>query len=335
MRRRSRQRLRPRLSAVASLLSASLVVLTLGACQSDQSALLRGDRAWADSGYQEALAEYRLALARHVDEATQLRVAHAFATTGNLERARDVYQAVLASDSGVSAQAAYDFLTLARKAQARSDIHDVASAVDAALAVRPRLELGKLAPVLARYFSDTGDTRRAIDLYQRALLSAPPDSVPRYLYQIGRLYQSQGKCDTALDYLTAFRHGGPASHTKLEAGEELAQLEKSPGAEHPGNTLLSEARWALGSCAFSVARQEHGAGQLDVALDHLRTVTGLGVPRNIQDQAWFERGEVLLAMGQKDKALAAYYRVLQLDPTGQGQLVERAHQRIDQIRFGG
>lgn len=307
----------------------------LAGCGRDQTAIDRGDRAWADSNYTEALAEYRLALARHADAATRLRTAHAFAHTGDLPHARDQYRQLLATDSAAAPQAAYDFLVLARKGLAKKDPHTVATAVDAALAAEPRLELGDMAPMLARYYVGTGDTRRAIQLYQRSLVAGPADSVPRYLYQIGRLYQSLGRCDTALAYLTAFRPGGPESRTRLEAGaEEIAEAKKSPGAEAQ-QTLLGEAHWALGSCAFEVAKQEHLAGNLPAALEHLELTTRLREPRNIQDQAWFERGEVLFALNRKEEALAAYYKVLELDPAGQGQLVQRARQRIDEIRFGG
>jgi tetratricopeptide (TPR) repeat protein len=60
----------------------------------------------------------------------------------------------------------------------------------------------------------------------------------------------------------------------------------------------------------------------------------LGVPQSLQDQAWFERGEAFLGQGNRDEALRSYRRVLELNRMGTGQLVERAQQRIDQIRFG-
>ena len=61
----------------------------------------------------------------------------------------------------------------------------------------------------------------------------------------------------------------------------------------------------------------------------------LGVPQNLLDQAWFQMGEILLAQGKRDQALPAYQKVLDLNPARTGQLVQRAQQRIDQLRFGG
>ena len=66
----------------------AVAVLALGACGSDEDALARGDRLWADSSFPAALAEYRLALRhRDVDPAVLVRVAHAYVVTGNLASA--------------------------------------------------------------------------------------------------------------------------------------------------------------------------------------------------------------------------------------------------------
>ena len=61
----------------------------------------------------------------------------------------------------------------------------------------------------------------------------------------------------------------------------------------------------------------------------------LGVPENLLDEAWFLRGDILYALGRNDEALVAYQRVLDLNPTRSGQLVDRATRQIDIIRFGG
>jgi hypothetical protein len=58
------------------------------------------------------------------------------------------------------------------------------------------------------------------------------------------------------------------------------------------------------------------------------------LPRNLLDQAWFERGEVMLALDRREEALVSFLQVLELNRGRSGQLVDRAQQRIDQIRFG-
>ncbi|MGH7554417.1 MAG: tetratricopeptide repeat protein, partial [Longimicrobiales bacterium] len=85
---------------------------------------------------------------------------------------------------------------------------------------------------------------------------------------------------------------------------------------------------------FMLGRRLRQAGDLELALRRLDTVIELGVPQNIQDQAWFERGETLLALGRPTEALPCYIRVLELNSARTGQLVERAQRRIDELRFG-
>ncbi|MGH7505649.1 MAG: tetratricopeptide repeat protein, partial [Longimicrobiales bacterium] len=75
-------------------------------------------------------------------------------------------------------------------------------------------------------------------------------------------------------------------------------------------------------------------GDEELALRHLETMIQLGVPRNLLDQAWYERGEALLALGRREEALQAFSMVIELSATRSGQLIERAQQRIDELRFG-
>ena len=288
-----------------------LCAAVLAACGGGEDAVARGDRLWADSAYEAALAEYRLAMRQDPgNEAILLRVAHAHAVGGELERAREAYGRLLERDADHVDQAVFDYVRLARRALERRDRYGMAVAVEAALALRPQLALGELALPLARYYAENGAPARALPLYERALAEAAPDSAAGLLYEIGRIEEALGHCEAAISYFDAYR-------------------QRRPNGERVG-----EARWHTGSCALELARQAHMAGRLPEALKHLDTVLELGVPENVQDQAWFERGEILFAIGRFDEALAAFRRVLELNPARTGQLVERAQQRIDQIRFG-
>jgi tetratricopeptide (TPR) repeat protein len=289
----------------------ALFLPLLGACGDSENAVARGDRLWADSSYEAALAEYRLALRQNArDEGVQLRVAHGYARLGRLDQARDAYRTLLDGAPQYTDQAVYDYLGLARRALARGDRHGVAGGAEAALALRPELPLPDLAPVLARYYADTGDSGRALLFYQRALATARADSVPEILYQLGLLHTGRGNCRVALGYFAATRQ-------RAGKGERAA-----------------DARWRMGNCAFELAKSARQEGQITEALGYLDTMIELGVPENLLDQAWFERGEILFALGQNEGALEAYRRVLELNRSRGGLLVDKAKQRIDQIRFG-
>lgn len=291
---------------------AGLVALgPLAACSDPEPALARGDRFWADSNYTSALAEYRLAMRQDSSETTRLRVAHAYIETGQFERARELYDALLEEAPEYTDQAIFDYVTAARRAIARADRYELASAVEAALSLRPGLPLDDLAMPLARYYATTGDPARALDFYERALTVAPEDTVPSLLFEIARLHESQGNCAEAIGFFRAFR------------------------TRAPRDDRVGESEWHIGDCAFALARRARQDGDPERALGHIDTVLQLGVPEGIQDEAWFERGELLLALGRRDDALVAFFRVLELNRTGGGgQLVERARRRIDELRFG-
>jgi tetratricopeptide (TPR) repeat protein len=297
--------MRGRLAALALLLAAGTA-----ACRDAETALARGDRMWADSNYVAAVAEYRLSFElRAGNDDVLARLAHAYARTGQFERARESYQRLLQRSPHAVDQAVFDYLALARQAQARGDRYGMAGAVEAALELRPGLPMGDMAIPLARYYARSGESDRALDFFERALGYAPPDSVPGLLFEFAQFQEAQNNCREAIELYNAFR-------TREPRGERADQ-----------------ARWNVGNCAFSLAREARQAGDPEAALRHLRLMLDLGVPQNLLDQAWFERGEALLQLERPDEALEAYVRTLENLRPGSGQLADRARQRIDQLRF--
>jgi tetratricopeptide (TPR) repeat protein len=286
------------------------ITAMVAACNDAEPALVRGDRFWADSNFSDALAEYRLAMGQQPTPQNKARVAHAYIETGQFERAREIYDELIAQRSDYADQAIFDYVRVARRAAARSDRYSMASAVDAATRLRPGLPLDDLALPLARYYASTGDPPRALDFYERALSVAPADSVPALLFEIAQMHESQGNCAEATGFFRAF-----LSRTR----------------RHP---RTGEAQWHIGNCAWTLGRRAQQDGNQIRALDYLNTVIALGVPENLVDDAWFERGEILIQLGNRDEAMSAFLRVLELNRTGNNQLVDRARRRIDQLRFG-
>ena len=297
-----------------------LALPVLAACQDNEPAIARGDRLWADSSYADARAEYRLAVAQRGDEEALLRLAHAYARTGDLGQTLETYEALLDRDPLYADQAVVDFLGLARRALDRGDEAGAAMAVDAALRIRPVIQLPQLDLPLARHYAERGDPERALTYYQRALTAMPADSTPRLLYEMGLLEENRGRCERATELFRGFRE----------------QARQAGSNEYRGRwrSLVTESRWHLGNCAFELARESRERGNVTQVLAHLETVISLGEPENLLDQAWFDRGETLYALGRFEEALASYRTVLERNPSRTGQLVERARKRIDEIRFG-
>jgi tetratricopeptide (TPR) repeat protein len=306
--RESRTEAPPRLRASVWLLAVVLTVVAAG-CRDAETSLSRGDRLWAEDNHSAALAEYRLSYELQRSEDALARVAHAYARTGQFERARESYDQLLQRAPHYVDQAIFDYLQLARRAQERNDRYGMAGALDAALTLRPGLPIGGMAAPLARYYARANEPDRARDFFERALGYAPPDSVPDLLFDYAQLQESSGNCTEAIELFNAYR-------SRVPRGERADQ-----------------ARFSVGNCAFQLGRDARQAGEPQRALSFLQMTLDIGLPQNLIEQAWFERGEALLALGRHEEALESYMRVLESVRTP-GQLADRARQRIDQLRFG-
>jgi tetratricopeptide (TPR) repeat protein len=297
-----------RVAAPLALLSASILLVS---CRSSETALQRGDRFWADSNFVAALAEYRLAAGRgNASEEVQARVAHAYAITGQLERARQEYATLLKLAPELVDQAVFDYLSLAKSAAARSDRFGLARALEAALELRPGIDAGKWAPVLARYYAGAGDADRALEYFERSLAVVSDAAAPNLLFEVATLHERRGDCAESITYLRSY----------------LARM--------PYGDSANDARFRIGSCAFELGRRARGLGNLEEALDYFGTVIDFGSPANLQDQAWFERGEALLTMGQRVEALEAFRRVVELAADRNTQSSIRARRRIQELQGG-
>ena len=287
------------------------------ACTSatEESAVLRGDLAFAADSLEEALAEYQLAVRQGQDTPEVLaRVAHTYALLGRVDPAAEFYRLAAAGDPRYGDQGAADLMHLARVAEAGNDRFRMATAVTEALNLRPGLGLDDMALPLARHFFRNGEFGRALPLYRRVLIEA--DTAPRILFEVGEAYEETGDCRQALLFFERFRA-------------------EAPRAER------SEADWHIGTCGFEVAKQllaqsERGGGTagLEEANRMISRTIEVGQPQHLQSEAWFFRGEILAALGDCSGAMDAFAEVRQLEPGGAGPLAGQALERYDAISFG-
>ncbi len=330
----SRSGTRPGIRLLTGAMTSVFLTATMPACDGGETAITRGDRFWADSNYDAALAEYRLAVSQSGGDAQSLaRAAHAYAVAGQLDEARELYDRLLDRAPGYGPQAVMDYVRLARRARARGDGFGMATAVEAALDADTALALPGLAVAVAEYYAELGQAERALEYYDRALRHAPPDTAARILYEVGLLHEERDRCGAALSCFRAFEEYAAPTVPLAERGP-VAEGPRRRRAPSSLRGLLGQARWHIGNCSYVLARRAMDEGRAEQALEHLAVVLELGLPENIQDQAWLDSGELLYALGRYDEALVAYRRVLDLNPSLTGRLVERAQRRIDEIRFG-
>ena len=293
-----------------------LLVLALlsGGCSSDPSdetARLRGDRAFARGDFAEALAEYRLSLQQE-DPGTEglVRAAHAYVTLGRIDEARALYDQAAREDSIHADQAVSDFAARARQALADGDSYGAASAMEAAAHFRPGVVVEGISLLLARHYSNTGEYLRAQPFFLRAREEHPGD--PDVVFETASAHLEIGDCERALGFFEEFRELAP------RRGQE--------------------ASWPIGTCSFRLA-EEIGRSLTDEeaveeALEHLNVVIDLGEPRTLLSQAWFHKAEILAGIGECAAAIEAYRMVPASDPAGSGPQARTAKDPVDEIRFG-
>ncbi len=294
--------------AVGFLLAA--LVVALSACTaagSDDGAVQRGDEAFARGDYSDALSEYRLAMRQGADDVEILtRTAHAYAQVGRIDEALDLYRRAVAQDADVADLAAADLLRVARRAtDQRRDGIMAAAAVEAALELRPGVNLSGLARPLAEHFSQNGQYGRALPYYQKAMGEVGRD--PILILEMARAHEELGDCELALAYLE-------------QIYDEVPVLRQS------------EVEWRLGHCSFEMGQEALEEERLEEALEFFQVTIEMGEPRNRLAQAWFDSGEILAAMGRCTEAMHAFDQAQQ-DDLGGGALIQRAQERLDAIRF--
>jgi len=291
------------------------LVLLLAACSDGgQDSLLRGDRLLAAGDADAAIAEYKLAM-RQSGESPEifLRLGHAYALGGDVDESFRYYGILLSQDSSYRYQAAADFAALARTALERGTRENMARALQPLLQWSLGLIPEDLQLELARYFWTEGDYARALPLYLEALsdtVGRSQEVETRVFYEAGRAYEELDGCSRSIEYF----------ETYLSLAGRSA--EDRAGAE-----------WHLGRCLFEVAQEDRAVGRPRGALNRLDRMVELGVPQTLMDRAHFNRGELLLILGDTERALSAFEQVLRLNPARSGPLVQRAEQRIRQIRF--
>lgn len=275
-------------------------------------AVRRGDEVFALGDFDEALAEYRLAVRQGADDPEiTARVAHTYAMMGRIDDAGAYYVDAAARDPELIDQAVSDLMRLARDAHMSDDRFAMATAVETALELRPGIGVGGMSLPLARHYFENGQYGRALPFYQKAMAEAT-DSVPEIVFEVGQAHEEIGDCERALVFFERFR-------------EMVRPWERG------------EVDWYIGTCAFNVARElldsrELGEEELADALELINRTVEVGQPNNIQARAFFEKGEILAAMGECQQAMDAYSQVRYADQAG--SLIDEAQSRFDQIRFG-
>ena len=288
----------------------SLIALAASACvarATEDGATLRGDQAWAHGDYEEALAEYRLAVRRGADSGdAHLRVAHAYARLGRVDEARQAYRRAIDAEPGLADQAVSDLVRLARVSREQNDRFGMTSALEAAVELHPDVNFARLAFPLASHYAANGEHARALLFFQRALSG---DSLPEVLYETALAYEEMGACESALAYYGRFVEAVPTAQQR-------------------------DAGWHIGKCSYDLAQEFRRDGDHEGALTLIEETVARGEPRTHLARAYFEMGELLVSLARCGEAVDAFRGAAREDPSASRALARRAEHWIDQLRFG-
>jgi tetratricopeptide (TPR) repeat protein len=291
-------------------------VVLVAACvpgATEENAVRRGDVAFARDSLEDALAEYRLAVRQGGDDPAVLaRAAHTYVSLGRVEEATNFYANAARSDARWADIGVADLVRLARDAAARGEYFLMASAMEAARRLLPGVTVPDLTLLLARHYFQTGEYGRALPLYQRAEIESGGGSA-EIAREIGEAQWGAGDCRSALTSFERFRGLAPASDQ-------------------------SAADWYIGTCSLQLARELRTRPQaestdLEEALTLINRALEVGEPQAVQGQMWFEKGEVLSALGDCEGSLEAFSQVRFYESPA-SRLIVTAQQRVDQVRIG-
>ena len=307
-------------SILGFLIAGFVICVGVGCVPQDieMGAVQRGDEAFAQANYEEALAEYRLAIRQGADDPyVTARVAHTYARMGRVDDAGAYYADAAARDPDLIDQAISDLMHLAMIARDENDSFAMATAVESALQLRPGVGVGGMSLSLARHYYRSGEYGRALPFYQMALTDAVDDSQPDVVFEVGVAHDEIGDCENALLFFERF----------------VAMV-------RPWER--SEAEWHIGKCAHTIAKglldqaleedSQQMQAELERALKLVNRVVEVGQPQTIQAQALFEKGEILDGLGRCQEAMDAYSQVRFVDQAGTLRVL--AQDRFDEIRFG-
>lgn len=181
---------------------ATLVIMAAGCGEAGDRERL-GDRAYGESRYAQALAEYRQVLAKDPDARVWAKAGAAALRTGNLEVASDAYLRLAAEDPTRAEEAAEGLESVARAAERAGDGKRLQAAVVGMGAIAPERSIGRYALELIR--RPGAEATDLVAVLPGAIAVAPdPETVDSLLVVYGAALRETTGCGEAL---AAFQAG--------------------------------------------------------------------------------------------------------------------------------
>lgn len=179
-----------------------IVGLVSPGCRSGNDRERRGDRAYGQAQYAQALAEYRSVLGGQSEPRLWAKTAAAALHAGELQEAVDGYLRLASEDPTRASEAAEGLESVARAAERRSDMAVLGKAVQGLQAIAPDRPPGRYAMLLAQ--QPDLDNGELVALLPGAIATAAdPKTVDSLLALYGGALQATAGCGQALPQFRA------------------------------------------------------------------------------------------------------------------------------------
>jgi tetratricopeptide (TPR) repeat protein len=197
----------------------------------------RGDTAYGETRYTDALAEYRTAVGKDPDARLWAKVGAAALRTGNLEVASEAYLKLAAEDPTRADEAAEGLEAVARAADRNKDGRRLESALIGLGMIAPNRSIGRYALAVVR--RPGADANNLLAVLPAAIAAAPDaETVDSLLAVYAAALQETSGCDQALPLFQAAARRTKAVALRDRVGEGVATCSLAMGirAEAEGRT---------------------------------------------------------------------------------------------------
>jgi tetratricopeptide (TPR) repeat protein len=266
----------------------------------------KGDQAYGESRYEEALTEYQQALAKDPDPRIWAKAGAAALRTGNLEVASDAYLRLAAEDPTRAAEATEGLDAVARAAERVGDARRLQAAVVGMGAIAPDRSIGRYALELIR--RPGAEPTDLVAVLPAAIAAAPDaETVDSLLVVHGVAARETSGCGEALP--------------SFQAAVRRTRLAQLRGRAEEG----------VASCSLMLGLQSESGGQHDAALLWFAAAIRVDSSTIVGRRALVGYGDAKLRLGDPIAAALAYQAVV-YDAVQSDSIHQMAQDRLQNLR---
>jgi tetratricopeptide (TPR) repeat protein len=282
------------------------LALTAMACGQVSDHERRGDQAYGEGRYNQALGEYRTAVAKDPDARLWAKVGAAALRTGTLDVASDAYLRLSAEDPTRAEEAAEGLESVARAADRSGDARRLESAVIGLGMIAPNRSIGRYAlSVVRRPGADANDL---VAVMPAAIAAAPDaETVDSLLAVYAAALRETSGCDQALPLFQA-----AVRRTRLGG-------------------LRTRAEEGLAACSLALGLRAEAAGKPEDAVLWFAAAIRVDSGTSVGRRALVGYGDARILLG--DTLAAEYaYQAVASDQVQSDTTMQMAQDRLAELR---